>query len=165
MRKHLGSIIVAVDEKRGIGKNNDLLFRIPDDMKRVRSLTSGHPIIMGRKTFDSIRRVLPNRTNIVVTRDPEFHFEGVVVCHSLEEALGKAKEMPGNDEVFLFGGGQIFKEALAMDAVDRIYLTVVKGDYGADTFFPDYSAFTKELKREEHTSDGYTYTFLDLEKV
>jgi len=162
MNKPRVSIIVAMDEKRGIGKNNNLLFKIPEDFKRLRSLTSGHTIMMGRKTFESIQRALPNRTNIIVTHNRNFKFEGVEVVHTLEEALRRAQGK--NEEIFIFGGGQIFKEALEKNLVDRIYLTLVKGDFGADTFFPDYSAFKKVINKEEHESDGYTYTFLDLEK-
>lgn len=164
MNKPRVSIIVAIDEKRGIGKNNDLLFKIREDFKRMKALTTGHAIIMGRKTFDSIGRVLPNRTNIIVTRDPSFTFEGAIVCNSLEEALRLAQVE--NKEIFIFGGGQIFKEALEKDLVDRLYLTVVKGDYGADTFFPDYTkfGFTKKVEEESHESDGYEYSFLTLEK-
>lgn len=183
------SIIVAIDEKRGIGKNNDLLFKIPEDFKRLKTITNGHPIIMGKKTFDSIGRVLPNRTNIIVTRNPEFQFEGAVVAHSLEEGIEVGKKVEqkrlsspttigdpepildsrlrGNDkigEVFIFGGGQLFRESIEKGLVDRIYLTVVKGDYGADTFFPDYSAFSKIIEKEEREADGYQYTFLTIEK-
>lgn len=158
------SIIVATDEKRGIGKNNDLLFKIPEDFKRLKTLTNGHPIIMGKRTFDSIGRVLPNRINIIVTRNPEFSFEGAIIAHSLEDALARAQGKTGDDEVFIFGGGQLFKESIEKGLVDRIYLTLVKGDYGADTFFPDYSAFTKVVEKEEKNADGYQYTFLTLEK-
>src|SRR6478752_4215957 len=134
------SIIVAIDEKRGIGKDNDILFKIPEDFKRMKELTTGHPIIMGRKTFESIGRLLPNRTNIIVTRDKGFKVDGAVVANSLEESLEKAKSVSGADEIFIFGGGQIFKDALEKSLVDRLYLTLVKGDYGADTFFSDYEA-------------------------
>lgn len=158
------SIIAAIDEKRGLGKDNDLLFKIPADFKRLQEVTTGHPIIMGRKTFESIGRVLPKRTNIIITRDSAYQVEGAIVVNSLEEGLEKAKQSSGAEEVFIFGGGQIFKEALEKHIVDRLYLTKVKGDYGADTFFPDYSQFTKEISREDHEEDGYTYTFLDLEK-
>lgn len=166
------SIIAAIDEKNGLGKNNNLLFKIPADFKRLKALTTGHPIIMGRKTFDSIGHALPNRTNIVVTSDKNFHFDGVEVCRSLEEGIKLAKEkvtllrqgFGGQGEVFLFGGGQIFKEGVEKGLVDRLYLTVVKGDYDADVFFPDYSMFTKVLKQEDHEEDGYKFTFLDLEK-
>nr|AIA19182.1 Dihydrofolate reductase [uncultured bacterium] len=158
------SIIVAVDEKRGIGKNNNLLFKIPEDFKRMQQITTGHPIIMGKKTFESIGRVLPNRTNIVVTRDPDFEFDKTLVVHSLEDAVRQAQTCSGNEEIFIFGGGQIFKESIEKGLVDRMYLTVVKGDYHADTFFPDYSEFTKVIEKEEKDADGFTYTFLTLEK-
>lgn len=158
------SIIVAIDEKRGIGKKNDLLFKIPEDFKRLKTLTNGHPIIMGKKTFDSIGRILPNRTNIIITRNVEFQFEGAVIAHSLEEGIELAEGQKGDDEIFIFGGGQLFKESIEKGLVDRIYLTVVSGDYDADTFFPDYSAFTKVVEKEERESDGYSYTFLTLEK-
>jgi dihydrofolate reductase len=156
------SIIVAIDKKRGIGKGNDLLFKIPEDFKRMKELTSGHAIIMGRRTFESIGRVLPNRTNIIVSRDRNFQFEGAVVVHSLEDALRQAQRK--NDEIFIFGGGQIFKEALEKNLVDRLYLTIVKGDYGADTFFPDYSEFTKIIEKEDKEADGYQYSFVTLEQ-
>ncbi len=153
------SIVVAVDSKRGIGKDNKLLWNIPEDLKRFRSITSGHPIIMGRKTFESIGRVLPNRTNIIITRDTNYTVEGAVVVHSLEEALRQAQ---GQDEVFIIGGGQIFEQALPL--VDRLYLTIVEGDFHADTFFPDYSAFRKKTFEEAGEAGEYSYTFLNLEK-
>lgn len=191
MRNVRVSIIAAIDEKRGLGKNNDLLFRIKEDGKRVRNLTTGHPLIMGRKTFESLGRLLPNRSHIVVTRDPEslkhLSYQPDVVVGSLEEGIEAGKRIEqekmssptrsgiqkidsrlrGNDsnsEVFIFGGGQIYTQAIEKDLVDRLYLTVVKGDYDADTFFPDYSMFTKVLNKEEHESEGYEFTFLDLKK-
>jgi len=166
MNKPKISIIVAIDEKRGIGKNNELLFKISEDFKRMRTLTSGHAIIMGRRTFASIGRVLPNRTNIIVTRDPDFNIAGATMSFSVEDALEKAKNAPGADEIFIFGGGQIFKEALEKGLVDRLYLTVVKGDYGADTFFPDYEAFgfNKIIENDEREAEGYRYSFLTLDK-
>lgn len=161
------SAIAAIDEKRGLGKNNDLLFRFPADSKRVREKTKGHPIIMGRRTYDSIGRPLPNRTNIVITRNKQqltsnTNTQGLIIVNSLQEAIEVAKESPGSDEIFIFGGGEIFKEALPQ--TDRLYLTVVEGDYGADTFFPDYSEFKHILKEEKGEDGGYKYTFLDLEK-
>lgn len=184
------SIIVAIDEKRGIGKNNALMWDIPEDLARFRSITKGHPIIMGRKTFESIGRVLPNRTNIIITRDPNYKFEGVVIVRSLDEAIKKANKIEGskdtvistpqsgreiplgslaparddNKEIFIIGGGQIFKEALEKDLVDYLYLTIVKGDFGADVFFPDYSEFTKIINHEDKESGNYKYSFLTLEK-
>lgn len=162
------SIIAAIDEKRGLGKNNQLLFRIHGDMKRLKEITTGHPLVMGRKTFESIGRKLPERTHIVITHDPSslqtLSYQPDVVVGSLEEGIEEAKKAQGSEEIFVFGGGQIFKEAIEKNLVDRFYLTVVKGEYDADVFFPDYSMFTKVLKQEDHEEDGYSYTFLDLEK-
>lgn len=187
------SIIAAIDEKRGLGKNNQLLFKIPEDFKRMKVLTTGHPIIMGRKTFESIGRPLPNRTNIVITRNnslPGSHLRAhlgapggeIVVVHSLEDALEHAKNVilktkseesktrsfanaqddNKEGEIFVFGGGQIFTQALPF--ADKLYLTLVKGDYGADAFFPDYSMFKTVINKEEHQSGDYSFTFIDLEK-
>src|SRR5258708_35493960 len=106
------SIIVAIDSKNGIGRDNKLLWNIPEDLKRFKELTWGHPIIMGRKTFESIGRVLPYRTNIIVSRDPNYKVKDALVVHSLEEALEKAKMCAGSTETFIIGGGQIFEQAL-----------------------------------------------------
>lgn len=177
MRSRL-SIIVAVDEKRGIGKNNDLLVKIPEDLKRFRKITTGHPVIMGRKTFESIGRVLPNRTNIIITRDSGYvsrHPEldsgsNVKVVDSLEKAIeiARKEEMlkpvqhDNEKEIFVIGGGQIFEQVLPL--ADRIYLTFVKGDFEADVFFPDYSEFKKIVSQEEGESEGLTYTYFTLEQ-
>ena len=164
------SIIVAMDEKRGIGQDNKLLFRISEDFKRMSELTKGHPIIMGRKTFLSIGRILPQRTSIVVTRDPErvknvsFYSPEVKIVSSLMGGLEEAKQSPGSDEVFIFGGGEIFAEALKSNSVDKLYLTIVEGDFGADTFFPDYSDFKKVVFEKEGQEGEYKYKFLELEK-
>ncbi|HSX08860.1 MAG TPA: dihydrofolate reductase [Candidatus Saccharimonadales bacterium] len=158
------SIIAAIDDKNGVGKKNDLLFKIHEDFKRMKELTTGHPIIMGRKTFESIGRVLPNRTNIIITRDSSYKVEGAVVVHSLDEGLDIAKKSEGSDEIFIFGGGEIWKQAIEKGVVDRLYLTIVEGDYGADTFFPDYSEFTKIISEEKKEADGYRYNFLTLER-
>ncbi len=163
------SIVVAMDEKRGIGKTElgigKLPWHIPDDLKRFKQLTTGHPIIMGRKTFDSIialrGKPLPNRTNIVITRDPTFKIEGCVVVHSLEEALEKAKKIE-NKEIFIIGGGQIFEQAIPF--ADRIYLTLVEGKYEADTFFPNYPEFKKLVSQENGVSNRIKYKFLILDK-
>lgn len=157
------SIIAAIDEKRGLGKNNQLLFKIPEDFRRMKALTTGHPIVMGRKTYESIGRPLPNRTNIVITRDKNYKAEGCVVVGSLEEVLRQAQGKLGSDEIFIFGGGEIFKQALPV--VDRLYLTKVKGDFHADTFFPEYETeFLKVIEKKEHNDSGYRYTFLTLDR-
>jgi dihydrofolate reductase len=167
------SVVVAIDSKNGIGKNNDLLFHIPEDFKRMHKIISGHPLVMGRRTFESIGRVLPNNTSIIITRGdyqfPEFvktkeEKAKCIVAHSLEEGIEKAKKAAGADNIVVFGGGQVFKEALEKNLVDRLYLTVAEGNYGADTFFPDYSKFKKILFEEVHESGGYKFKFIDLEK-
>lgn len=166
MKKARVSAIVAIDEKRGIGKNNQLLFHIKEDFERMHKIISGHPLIMGRKTHDSIGRVIPNCANIVITRDLEYkksHTEGCIVCSSLDEALEKAQEVENNGEIFIFGGGEIYKQA--MSKLEKIYLTIVKGDFKADIFFPDYSDFKKVVyESEEKQSDGLKYKFIDLER-
>lgn len=159
-----------MDEKRGIGKDNKLLFRISEDFKRMSDITRNHSIIMGRRTFESIGRILPQRTNIVITRDSErvkninFYSPEVKVVSSLAEGIEQAKQSLGSDEAFIFGGGEIFAEALKSGLVDKLYLTLVKGDYGADTFFPDYSEFKKVVFEQEGESGEYKYKFLELER-
>ena len=156
------SAIAAMDEKRGIGKDNQLLFKIPEDFRRMRDLTFGHPLIMGRKTFESIGRVLPGRTNIIVTRDTTYKVQGAIICHSLEEGVKVAKEKDSK-EIFIFGGGQIFQEAMPL--IDRLYLTIVEGDFSADTFFPEYEPFFKKVLLEKYGEfDNLKYKFLDLER-
>ena len=158
------SLIAAIDEQRGLGKNNELLFKIPEDQRRFREITRGHAIIMGRKTFESIGRPLPDRTNIVITRDEHFKSEGITVVHSINEAIHKAREKEiEQDEVFIIGGGEIY--AQAMSRADRLYLTIVKGTYDADTFFPDYSAFTHTEFEEERKKEGFEYKFVNLTKA
>lgn len=156
------SIIAAIGKNRELGKDNKLLWHIPEDLKRFKQLTLNHPIIMGRKTFESIGRILPNRTNIVVTRDKEKEIEGCIVVSSLEEAIKQAKNKKGNDEIFIIGGGQIFEQALPL--VDKLYLTIVDAEFEADTFFPAYSEFKKIVFSQKGESEGYKYMFVDLER-
>ena len=130
------SIIVAIAQNGTIGDKNSLLWHIKEDMRFFRTTTSGHPVIMGRKTFESLgSKPLPKRTNIVITR-ADREFEGALTAHSLEEAIRMAGE---DEEIFIMGGAQIYREALPV--VDRMYITVVERDYEGDTSFPeiDYS--------------------------
>lgn len=157
------SMIAAIaSENRALGKGMELIYKIPDDLKRFKEKTSGHVIIMGRKTFESIGKALPNRINIVVTRDPNFSAENIVVTHSLDEALHLAELKVGNEEILIIGGGLVYKEAI--DKADKLYLTIVEGNPEADTFFPDYSEFKKVVFEQSHESDGLKYKFLDLER-
>lgn len=167
MNKSRISIIAAIDEKNGLGKDNDLLFKIPEDFRRMKEITTGHPLVMGRKTFESLGRLLPKRSHVVITRDTQsiekipYHPEAVVT--SLEDGIEIGKKSDGGEEVFVFGGGEIFKQAIEKCLVDRLYLTIVEGDYGADIFFPEYPEFTKVISEEKKEEDGYRYTFLTLE--
>lgn len=129
------TIIVAVAENGAIGKDNRLLWRLSDDLKQFKALTSGHSIIMGRKTFESIGKPLPNRTNIVITRHGKVSDdESVLTANSIEKAIDIAKEAKGNEEIFIIGGGNIYEQSLAI--TDKIYLTEVKVNIDGDTFFP-----------------------------
>lgn len=155
------SIIAAVGENRELGKNNKLLWDIPEDMEHFRSKTRGHAVIMGRKTYESIGHALPARPNIIITRDATFSTpDGCFITHSLEEAiaLGKEKE---KEELFIIGGANIYKQAI--DMADKLYITEVHQSFPeADTFFPDYSRFSKEVARKEGSGNGYTYSFREL---
>ena len=169
------SLIVAISKNRAIGKDNKLLWYIPEDLKRFRAITNGHPIIMGRKTFESIGKPLPNRTNIVITRDENYKPEGCIVTHSLNEAIEKAKHLPFaklaavnlanqfTDEIFIIGGGQIYEQAMPL--ADKLYVTVIDTNVtDADTFFPEYNNFTKIIHQEQKEHNGLKYTWYELEK-
>jgi dihydrofolate reductase len=152
------SIIVAVDEKNGIGKNNQLLCHLPADLKYFKQTTSGHHIVMGRNTYESIGRPLPNRVNVVVTRNKELEIAGCVIKHSLQEAIDFAKAA-GETELFITGGGTIYKES--MQLAHRIYITRISHQFEADTFFPDLDANWKLEKEEMHSADEKNaYSFL-----
>lgn len=160
MGKPLISIIAAISENRALGKNNKLLWHIPDDLKHFKEITSGHPVIMGRTTFESLgSKPLPGRTNIVVTRNKKYQMPNCLVAHSLEEAIDIGKNLD-RQEIFIIGGGQIYREAI--DMADKLYLTIVKGNYEADTFFPDYSRFQKIVFQKEESYKQHRYTFLEL---
>lgn len=155
------SIIVATAEDNAIGKENKLLWHLPADLKHFKEITNGHTLIMGRKTFDSVGKPLPNRRNIIITRKKDFHIPGAEVVNTLEEALIRCKD---DKEVFIGGGAEIYK--IAMDITDKIYLTVVKGTFDADTFFP---VIDKEVWQEteiehyapdEKNAFGYTFSTL-----
>jgi dihydrofolate reductase len=157
------SLIVAMAENRAIGKDNALPWRLPADLRRFRRLTTGHPVIMGRRSYESIGRPLPERTNIVVTRHPEYQADGCLIAHTLEQALSLAQ---GAREIFVIGGAEIYAQTL--ERADKIYLTLVHAEVPGDTFFPtfDMSAW-RETEREAHTVDDkhtYRYSFVTLER-
>ncbi len=158
------SIIAAIGKNREVGAKNALLWHIPGELKRFKEITIGHPIIMGRKTYESIGRVLPGRTNIIVTRDPEFKVDGAVIVDSLEKAIDIATNEKV-EEIFIIGGGQIWAQSLGKNLVDRLYLTLIDKEFSqADVFFPDYSAFKKVIEKKDMVGPEFNYTFLTLEK-
>jgi dihydrofolate reductase len=145
------SIIVAVAQNGAIGKDNALLWRLSSDLKLFKSLTTNHIVIMGRKTYDSIGRPLPNRVNIVISRQMNLSLEGVVVAASMEEALEKAQADFPEKSIFVIGGGEIYRQALS-DAT-RIYRTLVETTCEGDTFFPDLSDEWSCTSRIHYTKD------------
>ena len=155
------SIIVAKDRRSGIGISNTLPWRLPQDLAHFKRTTTGHPVIMGRKTFDSIGRPLPGRRNIVVTRQSGWQHEGVEVCHSLEEALALTRaEAP-----FIIGGAQIYQQAMAL--ADTLVITEIDAEFGCDAFFPQVDpAVWQEASREAHTADdqSFNYAFVVYKK-
>ncbi|MBI5004318.1 dihydrofolate reductase [Candidatus Kaiserbacteria bacterium] len=168
MKKPQISIVAAIGNGRqwngALGKDGKLLWHIPEDLKRFKELTLDHPIIMGRKTFESIvallGRPLPRRTNIVVTRDVSWGYDGVIVAHSLEEAIDRAKEID-QEEIFIGGGGEIYKAALPY--VDKLYMTLVDDDKEGDSYFPPYEdQFTKKISGKEQKWGDITYRWVDL---
>src|SRR3989338_9097650 len=160
--------VVAIGKNRELGKEGKLLWHIPDDLKRFKRLTYGHPVIMGRKTFESIvgylGKPLPERTNIVVTHSIDLvgRYDGVVIASSLEEAMTKAKTLD-DTEIHIGGGAQIYEQALPY--IDKLYLTLVDDEKEADSFFPPYEKeFTKKVFEEAHEWNGLKYQWAALER-
>ena len=152
-------IIAAASENNALGKDNDLVWHLPDDFKRFKKLTSGHYIIMGRKTFESFPKLLPNRAHIVITRNKNYKKEGIIVVPSLEKALEKTKN---EEQVYIIGGGEIYRQS--MDIADKIELTRVHTTVEADTFFPEIDDEKWQLVAEEfHPKDdrhAFDFTYL-----
>lgn len=169
------SMIAAIGKNNELGKDNTLLWDMPRDMQYFRDTTRGHTVIMGRKTFESIGFPLPNRQNIVVTRDMNYRPKGVDVVHSLEEGLRLAaleqgkhfEEKQEETEIFIIGGGELYRQG--MHFAHKLYLTRIDGDFeGADTHFPDVGPEWKEISRIEHGPDAenkFPHTFLIYKKT
>jgi dihydrofolate reductase len=159
------SLIAAIGKNNELGKNNTLVWDMPTDLKYFREKTSGHPVIMGRKTFESIDRPMPNRRNIVITRDANYKKDGIEAVHSLEEALNLVAHK--DEEIFIIGGEEIFKKA--MPVADRLYITHIEAeDKNANVFFPEIIPIVwNEISHQEHSKDEknpYNYTFSVYEK-
>ena len=157
------NIIVAVSENNVIGRKNDLPWHLPDDLQYFKDKTKGHPIIMGRKNFESIGRVLPGRQNIIITRQLNYAVDGCDVVGSLEEAIQAAQ---GAEDIFVIGGGEIYKQALPF--VDRVYLTRVHADIEGDVYFPELGPEWKDLSAEHHEADerhAHAFTYYVYERT
>jgi len=158
------SIIAALAENRVIGVRNTLPWRLPNDLKHFRRLTIGHAVIMGRKNYESIGKPLPERTNIVVTRNRDYRAAGCLIAHSVDEALKIAKDDP---EIFVIGGADIFRETLPQ--ADRLYLTEVHAVVPGDVYFPEFDQGEwRERSRERHEPDerhAYAYSFVVFERI
>lgn len=161
MNKPTISLIAAIGKNRELGRGNKLIFNIPEDMKHFRETTAGHPVIMGRKTHESIGRVLSGRLNIVVSRSMgETSSDEFVVVSSMKEAIKKAEET-GTDEVFVIGGQKVFEQA--MEFADKLYLTIVDAEVSdADVFFPDYHEFENIVSERKSQDSNYTYNFVEI---
>jgi dihydrofolate reductase len=160
------SLLVAMGENRGIGIDNGLPWHLSTDLKRFKTLTMGHHLIMGRKTYESIGKPLVGRRMIVVTRDLEYHADGCLIAHSVEAAL-KMAEASGESEVFVIGGGEIFSQMI--DLADRVYLTLVHAHVVADTFFPEIDALQwiqlEETNYPAGDRDQFSHSYRVLERV
>jgi dihydrofolate reductase len=161
MAKHI-TLVVAMDSQRGIGIDNKLPWHLPEDLAHFKRVTLGQPIIMGRKTFDSIGRPLPGRRNIVVTRNRDWHADGVDAVASLEEAIALAGDAPAS----IIGGAQIFNEAL--EFADRMIVTHIEREYHCDTFFPeiDPGKWTATAREPQHSqAQDLDFSFVTYERI
>lgn len=156
------SLLVAHDSNRVIGVNNKMPWHIPEELGYFKKVTMGKAIVMGRKTFESIGKVLPGRLNIIVTRNEDYQVEGAEVFHSLEDALQRGKQF--SEEVVIIGGAEIFN--ISMSLADRLYITIIRNEYNGDTFFPKYDDEWKIISESDdhHSADGTPYSYLVYER-
>ncbi len=155
------NIIAAMSNNRIIGNDNTLIWKISNDLKRFKDLTSGKTVIMGRKTYESIGRPLPNRRNIIITRDTSYSANGCEIVNSIQDAI----DISNDSDIFIIGGGEIYTQSLSL--ADKIYLTLVNESFEGDTSFPEIGDEWLEVNREDHQSDEknqYDYSFIDYEK-
>lgn len=156
------AIVVAVAENNVIGKDNQLIWHLPADLKHFKQTTMGHPILMGRKTYESIGKPLPGRTSIVITRQEDYKAEGCIVVNSVKEAIEEAKQL--DEQAHIIGGAEIYRQSL--DLTDTIYLTRIHHSFDGDTYFPEIKAEEWETVSEEHhepdEKNKYSYSFIKL---
>ena len=159
------TIIAAIAKNNALGKNNDLIWHLPADLKRFKKITTGHHILMGRNTFESIGKPLPNRTTIIITRNENYTKDGCLIANSLEEAIEMAQE---DKQIFIIGGAQIYKYAIENDLVNALDITLVHHEFEADAFFPEIDDSIWEcVKREDFLADEknkFDYSFIRYEK-
>ena len=160
------TVIAAIGANNALGKDNDLIWHLPADLKRFKKVTTGHYIVMGRNTFESIGKPLPNRTSVVITRNNDYFVDGCLIANSVENALELAKD---EDEVFIIGGAQIYKYVLENNLADKIDITIVHQEFEADVFFPEIDTNTwEEVSREDFKADEknkYDYSFVSYVRV
>ena len=160
------TVIAAIAKNNALGKNNDLIWHLPADLKRFKKVTSGHYILMGRNTFESIGKPLPNRTTIIITRNKNYFKEGCLIANSLEKAIELAKD---EEQIFIIGGAQIYKETIAKDLADQLDITLVHKEFDADVYFPEIDLQKwKIVAREDFKADEkneYKYSFLSYQKI
>ncbi|REH46370.1 dihydrofolate reductase [Tenacibaculum gallaicum] len=158
------TLIAAIAKNNALGKDNDLIWYLPADLKRFKKVTTGHAILMGRNTFESIGKPLPNRTSIIITRNNNYFVNGCLIANSIEQAI----ELTEEKDAFIIGGAQIYKEALEQNLVDRLDITVLHHEFEADAFFPEIDkTIWKEVAREDFKADEknkYDYSFVSYEK-
>lgn len=159
------SIIVAVDNNNGIGKNNSLLCKLKDDLLNFKNLTKNHCILMGRKTFESIGKPLPNRTNIIISRNYNKNYDNTFIFNNINQAIDFAKEKNEN-ELFICGGGEIYKYFLENNLVNKIYLTQINNNFNADTFFPQINfkqwKIISETQFKKNEFNEFDFTILEI---
>ena len=152
------SVIAAIARNGVIGFENTLPWHLPEDLKRFKSLTMGHHIIMGRKTYESVGRLLPGRISVIVSQNPEYQVPGALVANSLSQAIALCR---GDSESFMIGGAQLYQDALPL--ANKLYLTMIDEDYAGDAFFPpiDYSEWQESAKQPGISATGLSYAFVD----
>jgi dihydrofolate reductase len=160
------TVIAAIASNNALGKDNDLIWYLPADLKRFKKVTTGHYILMGRNTFESIGRPLPNRTTIIITRNKNYFKEGCLIANSLEQAIEMAKPAA---QIFIIGGAQIYKETIAKEVAVQLDITLVHHNFEADVFFPEIDPKVwKEVAREDYKADeknDYDYSFVSYQKI
>ena len=159
------TIIAAIAANNALGKDNDLIWHLPADLKRFKKVTTGHHILMGRNTYESIGKPLPNRTTVIITRNKNYTQEGCLIVNSVEKAIEIANQ---DEQIFIIGGAQIYQQAMALNLVDQLDITQVHEQFEADVFFPEIAAsIWEEVAREDHKADDknvFDYSFISYKK-